>query len=206
MNSNLEYGMNGSIEKPSNLFEKESGLFDGLEVENYSNGITVSNEKIVFPRKDLEAVELSSTLLIPEKYLELLQNKKLEHGGLRGYVAYLLSKYKLHIANGLIPGYSNLTTKYQEQGQNLEKIAFRPFPADWAELKLYRVAFGMSISAFFVYLLIADSVDFVEVISYYLGAVGIPCLPNWNMCAKVYLCEKRSRYTTVFQYRKSRYD
>lgn len=202
MNSNLENEKNNS----ASGFTNEVGIFEGLPIEGYPNGMTVSNDKIIFPRKNLEAAELSSTLLIPEKYIELLQNKRVEHGGLRRYVAYLLSKYKLHIANGLIPGYSKLTTKYQEKGQNLQKFAFRPSPADWAELKLYRVAFCMSISAFLVYLLIADSVDFAKTMSYYLGAVGISCLPNWNLCAKVFLCEKRSQYTTVFQYRNSRYD
>ena len=206
MNSNLENEMIDLFADFKNEFGEDIGIFEGIKIEDYPNGITVSKDKIVFPRENLEVAELSSTLLIPEKYIKLLQNKRVEYGGLRGYVAYLLSKYKLHIANGLIPGYSKLTTKYQEQGQNLQKIAFRPFPADWAELKLYRVAFGMSISAFFVYLLIADSVDFAKAVSYYLGAVGIPYLPNWNLCAKVYLCEKRSRYSTVFQYRKSHYD
>ena len=206
MSSNLENKWNDSIEGFSVEFKMSGVNPEELVVEGYPNGITISNQKIVFPRENLETTELSSTLLIPEIYLELLQNKKLKHGGLRRYVAYLLSKYKLHIANGLVPGYSKLTTKYQEQGQNLQKIAFRPCPADWVELKLYRVAFGMSISAFFVYLLIADSVDFAETVSYYLGAIGIPCPPNWNLGAKAYLCEKRSHYTTVFQYRKSRYD
>ena len=206
MNSILENGKNESFGDFTSKLIKEGRIFDDLTAEGYKNGVTVSNDKIVFSRKDLETPEFSSTLLLPEKYIELLNKKKIQHGGLREYVAYLLSKYKLHIANGLIPGYSKLTTKYQEQGQNLQKIAFRPNPADWAELKLYRVAFGMSISAFFVYLVIADSVDFAEALSYYLEIVGVPCTPSWNLCAKVYLCEKISRYATVFQYRKSHYD
>ncbi|HMV43699.1 MAG TPA: DUF1564 family protein, partial [Leptospiraceae bacterium] len=109
------------------------------------------------------------------------------------------------ITNGLVPGYSNVTTKYQEKGQNLQKIAFRPMPQDWAELKLYRVSFGMSISAFLVYLLIADSVDFVKASSAHLATVGISEVSKFDLYAKVFLTNNRSDYTIVFQYRKSRF-
>ncbi|HNK59505.1 MAG TPA: DUF1564 family protein, partial [Leptospiraceae bacterium] len=114
----------------------------------------ISNQKIAFPRENLNFTEFSSTLLIPERYFTLFQKKCLTNGGVRGYIAYLLSRYQIFFANGLIPGYANVTTKYQEKGQNLHKVAFRPNPEDWAELKLYRISFGMSISAFLVYLLI----------------------------------------------------
>ncbi|HMV44536.1 MAG TPA: DUF1564 family protein, partial [Leptospiraceae bacterium] len=105
-----------------------------------------SNPQISFPCENLKLADFSSTLLIPEKYFSLLQSKINQHKGVRSYVAYLLSKYQIFIANGMIPGYSNVTTKYQDKGQNLDKVAFRPRPEDWAELKLYRVSFGMSIS------------------------------------------------------------
>jgi len=94
-----------------------------------------------------------------------------------------------------------VTTKYQEKGQELQKVAFRPKPEDWAELKLYRISFGMSISAFLVYLLIADSVDFAETLSDYLTGVGITTTPNFNLTAKVYLWNERTYYATIFQYR-----
>ncbi|HMV42514.1 MAG TPA: DUF1564 family protein [Leptospiraceae bacterium] len=162
-----------------------------------------STQKISFPRDHFTFSEFSSTLLIPEKYMSLFQKKIVLHKGIRSYVAYLLKKYKLYIANGLVPGYSNVTTKYQEKGQNLHKIAFRPNPEDWAELKLYRVSFGMSISAFFVYLVIADSVELAETLSDYLTRVGISVVPNFDLIAKVYLWQKRSFYTTIFQYRES---
>lgn len=164
-----------------------------------------SNQRIFFPRKNLAMSEFSSTILIPDKYCDVFYKKIIQHKGLRSYIAYLLSKYQLPIANGLIPSYSQITTKYQEKGQNLHKFAFRPRPEDWAELKLYRVAFGMSISAFLVYLVIADSVDFAETISNYLEIVGISLFPNWDLSAKVYLCNKKSNYTIIFQYRKDKY-
>lgn len=164
-----------------------------------------SNQKFAFPRKDYIYSEFSSTILIPDQYHQLFWEKCLAHGGVRQYIAYLLSKYQLYIANGLVPGYANLTTKYQEKGQNLHKIAFRPRPEDWAELKLYRVSFGMSISAFLVYLLIADSVDFAKASSHHLVAVGIPEISNFDLIAKIFLMNNRLNYTVIFQYRKSRY-
>ncbi|HMW07467.1 MAG TPA: DUF1564 family protein [Leptospiraceae bacterium] len=164
-----------------------------------------SNAKLSFPRMNFSLNDFNSTLLIPEKYQSLFIKKIEKHKGIRSYVAYLLSKYQVLIKNGLIPGYSNVTTKYQEKGQNLRKFAFRPRPEDWAELKLYRVSFGMSISAFFVYLLIADSVDFAETISDYLTTVGISLVSNLNLTAKVHLWNQKTFYTKVLQYRKSKY-
>ena len=124
-------------------------------------------------------------------------------GHVRAYIAYLLRKYKIHIANGLIPSYRNHTTKYQEKNQNLIRVAFRPNLDDWAELKLYRISFGMSISAFLVYLLLADFVDFGRKISYFLVAVGISISPNFGLWAKVYLSRNKHYYTTIFQWRES---
>ncbi|HMV44222.1 MAG TPA: DUF1564 family protein [Leptospiraceae bacterium] len=164
----------------------------------------ISSYKISFPRNDYIYSEFSSTILIPDQYFKYFQKKIYTHKGVRSYISYLLSKYQIYITNGLVPSYSNVTTKYQDKGQNLHKIAFRPKPEDWAELKLYRLTFGMSISAFLVYLLIADSTDFAEAFSDYLETVGISRVPNFNLSAKVFLLNDRTNYTIVFQYRKSR--
>lgn len=181
----------------------KENYFGGINAEGYVDGKNISANKKNFPRENNEFIEINSTLLIPEKFYNLFKQKVAQHRGVRAYVAYLLFKYKTHIVNGMVPSYRNHTTKYQEKNQNLIKVAFRPNLDDWAELKLYRVSFGMSISAFLVYLLIADSVDFAEKLSYYLAAVGIPQIPNFDLCAKVYLSRKKSYYSTVFQYRNS---
>lgn len=165
----------------------------------------ISNQKLSFPRNHYQESDFSSTLLVPEKYITLFYQKISHHKGVRSYIAYLLNKYQIYIANGLIPSYCKVTTKYQEKGQNLQRIAFRRKPEDWAELKLYRLSFGMSISALVVYLLIADSVDFAETFSNYLTSVGISPIPQFDLFAKVQLCNKRSDYTIIFQYRKGHY-
>lgn len=179
---------------PRNFFSKKG----------YRNGISFSNQKFSFPRENFLSADFSSTLLIPEIYLPIFQSKILQYKGVSRYISYLLEKYQIYIANGLIPSYSTVTTKYQAKGQNLQKIAFRPNPADWTELKLYRIAFGMSISAFLVYLVIADSIDFAETFSPYLKSVGISNTPKFDLVAKVFLLNKRSDYTIIYQHRKRR--
>ena len=183
-------------------YKKESF---GIWAEGYRNGVTSSNKRKVFPRKNFQVEEIRSTILLPEKYLEHFQKRIVQYEGVRSYIAHLLSKYKIHISNGIVPAYSNLATKYQEKNQNLQKISFRPLAEDWAELKLYRVAFGMSISAFLVYLVIADSVDLAETVSHLLVAVGVPTLSKQDLTAKIYLWEKRSYYSIVFQVRRDYY-
>ncbi|MBP7281769.1 MAG: DUF1564 family protein [Leptospiraceae bacterium] len=176
----------------------------GIYADGYENGKNASENTKRFPREKNPLIEINSTLLIPEKYYKKFMEKVVYYQGVRAYVAHLLFKYKIHIANGLVPSYRNHTTKYQEKNQNLIKVAFRPNLDDWAELKLYRACFGISISAFFVYLLIADSVDFAQKISYFLGAVGIPVSSSFDLWAKVHLSRKNQCYTTIFQYRNSR--
>ncbi|MBP7284570.1 MAG: DUF1564 family protein [Leptospiraceae bacterium] len=177
----------------------------GLHVSGYENGKTVETKTRIFLREQNPLTEISATLLIPEKYYKKFMEKVVQHNGVRAYISYLLFNYKIHIATGLVPAYRNFTTKYQEKNQNLIKIPFRPVLEDWAELKLYRISFGLSISAFLVYLLIADFIDFASKVSHFLVAVGIPLSPNLILCGKVYLCRERLHYSTVFQYRGSKY-
>jgi hypothetical protein len=181
---------------------KEENLW-GMYAEGYKEGVNASAQTVRLPRSKNPFTEINATLLIPEKHFKQFLLRRAAYGGVRPYIAHLLRKYRLHIACGIVPTYRNHTTKYQEKDQNLIRVAFRPNLDDWAELKLYRVSFGMSISAFLVYLLLADFVDFAEKVSHYLGVVGIPQSPNLDLWAKVYLSRKKSEYTIFFQYRPS---
>ena len=193
-------GFNEYLNEELKNFREE---FLGSNAEGYENGKNFSANTMHFPRENEPFTEINSTLLIPEKLYNQFRQKVVFHQGVRAYIAYLLRKYKIHIANGLIPSYRNHTTKYQEKNQNLIRVAFRPNLDDWAELKLYRISFGMSISAFLVYLLLADFVDFGRKISYFLVAVGISISPNFGLWAKVYLSRNKHYYTTIFQWRES---
>ncbi|HRG47869.1 MAG TPA: DUF1564 family protein [Leptospiraceae bacterium] len=199
-NQELPLGFNEALGK---ALKQANERYAGFTADGYENGKTVTNRKNFFPKENYKGSDIRSSILIPEKYLSLFYTKAREHCGVRAYIVYLLAKYRIHISNGLVPAYSNLTTKYQEKGQDLKKIGFRPNPADWAELKLYRVSFGMSISAFLIYLLIADSTDFAQTLSYFLWSVGIPATPSLDLAAKLYLCHNRDYYSAVFQFRES---
>lgn len=199
-NQELPQGFNEALRKELDQAQAE---YIGFTAKGYENGKTVTNRKISFPKENYKGSDIRSSILIPEKYLSLFYTKVREHRGVRAYIVYLLSKYRIHISNGIVPAYSNLTTKYQEKGQALKKIGFRPNPADWAELKLYRVSFGMSISAFLIYLLIADSTDFAQTLSYFLWTVGIPATSSLDLAAKLYLCHNRDYYSAVFRFRQS---
>jgi hypothetical protein len=205
MNFDRENSNNDKGKNFKDLLDKElkkvRDEYYGLEAENYENGKMVSNSRTVFQREDYRLTRISSTILIPEKYLANFKKKLAHYKGVRGYITYLLSKYRIHISNGIIPAYSNLTTKYQDKNQNLQKFSFRPLAADWAELKLYRNSFGMSISALLVYLLIADFSDFAWAVSHFLMGVGIPTMVQLDLTSKVHLWDKRNYYSIVFQFR-----
>ncbi|HMV41915.1 MAG TPA: DUF1564 family protein, partial [Leptospiraceae bacterium] len=170
--------------------------------ENRKSSIIMQN-KISFPNKNFNLEDFCSTLLIPERYIKVFVKKVNQHEGVREYVSYLLAKYQIYIVNGLIPGYSNVTTKYQEKGQNLQRVSFRPDATDWAELKIYRLTFGMSISAFIVYLLIADSVEFEKTVSNIFDIVGILEMAILNLDARVSLSNNRTNYSIHLHYRQN---
>lgn len=197
--TNCEQSTSKNYSPNGNLY---SG-YEGFTAEGYENGKTVTNSKYNFPKENFKASDIRSSLLIPEKYLPVFKAKVREHQGVRAYISYLLHKYRIHITNGIVPAYSNLTTKYQEKDQCLRKIGFRPNQSDWAELKLYRISFGMSISAFLIYLLIADSTNFAQNLSYFLWTVGIPAVSNLDLATKVYLCQNRDFYTVILRFRQS---
>ncbi|HNE10647.1 MAG TPA: hypothetical protein PKV36_20585, partial [Leptospiraceae bacterium] len=67
----------------------------------------ISSSRFSFPRRNMELADFSSTILIPEKYFSIFNEKIILHKGVRSYIHYLLNKYQIYITNGLIPGYSN---------------------------------------------------------------------------------------------------
>ncbi|HNK58374.1 MAG TPA: hypothetical protein PLL86_19340, partial [Leptospiraceae bacterium] len=77
-------------------------LYQNSQPTPYLNGVSISNRKISFPREDYIYSEFSSTLLIPDRYYQLFRSKCSSHGGTRQYISYLLSKYQIFIANGLV--------------------------------------------------------------------------------------------------------
>ena len=161
-------------------------------------------EKCVIER-DMELIEISSSLMIPDHLINMLTKKLKKHNGIKLYLHYLIQKYDIHIVNGLIPQYSNVTTKYQDKDQNLRKIGIRPLGSDWAEMHILRSSLGMSMSAIFVYLLKADSVEFAKTVTEFLVTAGIPTLPNINLYGEIRLEHTKSYFSRILQYQESGY-
>ena len=151
-------------EKLKSLKEEETVNKKGI----FRDGKTFSNQENVSTEPNARLIEVSSSLVIPKIYSEVLKKKLKKYKGFKLYLHYLLRKYDIHIVNGLIPNYSNVTTKYQDKDLELLKVGIRPWGSDWGELQLLRCSHGVSMSAIFVYLLKADSLDFAKTVSEFL--------------------------------------
>ncbi len=171
----------------------------------FKDGKIFCNEERVAAQSNVRILEISSSLMIPQEWLGVLKNKLKKHKGLKYYLHYLIKRYDIHIVNGLIPNYSNVNTKYQEKDLELRKIGIRSWGSDWAELQLLRCSHGLSMSAIFVYLLKADSLDFAKTVSEYLVKAGIPSIPNLNFLGEIRLENEKFKFNRVFRYYESIY-
>ena len=164
------------------------------------------NRKFIFDNRqnteidEIESVETSSTLLIPEEYLLELNEKIEDHGSLKNYVSYLLNKYELFLNTKILPESNQLKTEYQAKNQNLQRKDFRPEPKDWHLLKLYRVGLNYSISALFVYLLRLDLAGLGRIVKSFLENVGAPFpLPVFQH-GGISINTKKSLFCRIFQF------
>ncbi len=171
----------------------------------FRDGKTFSNLERVATEENVRLIEVSSSLMIPLEWLGILKKKLKKHRGFKSYLHYLISRYDIHIINGLIPSYSKVTTKYQEKDQGLIKVGIRPWGSDWGELQLLRCSHGLSMSAIFVYLLKADSLDFAKAVSEYLVKAGIPSIPNLDLFGEMRLENRKFFFSRVFRYHENIY-
>ena len=171
-------------EKLKSLKEEETVNKKGI----FRDGKTFSNQENVSTEPNARLIEVSSSLVIPKIYSEVLKKKLKKYKGFKLY---------LH--------YSNVTTKYQDKDLELLKVGIRPWGSDWGELQLLRCSHGVSMSAIFVYLLKADSLDFAKTVSEFLVKAGIPSLPNLDFYGEIRLEQKKFFFRRVFKYQESIY-
>jgi len=171
----------------------------------FRDGKTFSKTEKSVSEGNMGLIEISSSLMVPDHFVEMLKKKLKKYKGIKLYLHYLIRKYDIHIINGLIPQYSNVTTKYQDKDQNLHKLGIRPWGSDWAEMQILRSSLGISMSAIFVYLLKADSVDFAKTVSEFLVKAGIPTLPKVDLFAELRLDGEKSFFSRVLRYQKNSY-
>lgn len=147
------------------------------------------------PCRDLNEPCTHSTLLIPERYMELFLNKLEENNlNVTGYLSLLLRRYRFFVRNGVIPKHEFLKTKYQEKLQNLKRIDFVPIAEDWAELKCLRAFFNRSMTWIFVYLLKLDSLELYKKLPKKYVDFVLPILANFRIEVKAMLSRKRVVY------------
>ncbi|MCE9501193.1 MAG: DUF1564 domain-containing protein, partial [Leptospira sp.] len=82
--------------------------------------------------------------------------KKKEFKSVRRYFSYLLTKYRLLNASGKHEISLKDKTQYQDQDTGLQKVNFRPDPADWSELRVIANSYGISMCKLFSRLLLLD--------------------------------------------------
>ena len=108
-----------------NLSRKMKREFEPLLNRGYEGWSQCFKSKKVFPERIIK-LEFSSTILIPDQYMDFSGRKYMNIKEFGHILLTCFTNYRLHIANGIVPSYSSVTTKYQRKGQDLQKISFRP--------------------------------------------------------------------------------
>ena len=123
-----------------------------------------------------------STLLIPENLIPSFVFLVKNHGAgnISVYLRNLLFMYRTLTHSGMIPEPITVKTEYQEEGQNLCRVGFRPSNSDWIELGELALAFGKSRCWLFVYLLKLDIMGLYLLVHTGLG-FAVPTSPNLEL-------------------------
>ena len=95
--------------------------------------------------------EIPSTLLIPGINYGFFSSRK-KQLTTRGYLRFLMSRF----GNKVNLRALSFKTEYQEKGQNLVKVKFRPWDEDWLRMKMIAASKGISMTLMFVIMMIWD--------------------------------------------------
>ena len=148
----------------------------------------------------------NSSLLIPAHLLDFWNDRTNDdEDSRRDYLHLLLKKYRFLIYNGILEKSEALMTKYQEKEQRLRKVAIRPYPKDWAELKQLKAFFNKSICLIVTFLIMLDFLGVAESIPEHLASFGIPMQSQFRLYTKAILSRKNTFYNREMQYRRDIY-
>lgn len=155
---------------------------------------------------DLSLDQHNSSLLIPAHLLDFWNEKTdNDEDSRRDYLHLLLKKYRFLIYNRILEKSDALMTKYQEKDQRLSKVAIRPYPKDWAELKQLKAFFNKSICMIVTFLVMLDSLGVAESIPEHLASFGVPMQTQFQLYTKAVLSRKNTFYNREMQYRRDHY-
>ncbi len=156
--------------------------------------------------RTLSEEQHNSSLLIPADLLAFWNAKTdNDESSRRDYLHLLLKKYRFLLYNGILIKSESLVTKYQHKDQGLSKVAIRPYPEDWAELKQLKTFFNKSICMIAVFLVMLDFLGVAESIPELLGKFGVPIKSHFRLYTKVDLSRKNSIYEREMQYRRDKF-
>ncbi len=112
--------------------------------------------------------QIPCSLLIPEQMLSILQNQLEKYSSMNEFISDLVQQFGHPEQDlGQPDLYNNhLTTRYQNEGQSLQKVDFRIKPETWHSLKLLARNRGISICFLFVQFLLFLSSASVVFIPY----------------------------------------
>lgn len=156
--------------------------------------------------KNFTEPQHSSTLLIPANLFEFWDSKTDKNeNSRRDYLHLLLKKYRFLIYNGILDKCENLMTEYQEKDQNLQRVAIRPYPKDWAELKQFRVFFNKSICKIAVFLVMLDFLGVAEFLPKNLANFAVPTSSQFRLYTRTALSGKNALFHREMQYRRDKF-
>ena len=123
--------------------------------------------------KPVKLETTQSSLLIPEKFLEVFVEKTSDLPR-EIYLHYLLKRYRSVVLSGTFAKSEKVKTCYQDKGQNLVKKNLRPFNPDWLELGILSNWLGISRTALFTWFLILDLAGWDTILREKFFDSGVP--------------------------------
>lgn len=101
-----------------------------------------------------------SNFNLPPELAEILYRKIGIAARIDQYLNRLLNKYRILCYSSALRKYSGSKLKYQDRSEYWERASFRPFTADWVELRILSSMHGMTMNKFFVMLVEIDLTEF----------------------------------------------
>ncbi|MBE7412067.1 MAG: DUF1564 domain-containing protein [Leptospiraceae bacterium] len=141
-----------------------------------------------------------SSLLIPEKYMDEF-NRRTKIFSREEYFHALLERYRNVLLWKTFDKLDCVKTKYQEEGQSLQKKNFRPENADWIELGEFAQWLGISRTALFTLLLLLDLAGWDIIIPDRFYDVAVPPKIS-SIAVGVYLSKRKTtRYNRLIRHK-----
>jgi hypothetical protein len=123
----------------------------------------------------------TSTVLVPEELILDFEAKVKVNGGMRKFLALLLDKYRILTHSGALPEACKLKTEFQDEGQDLQRVNFKPDNDDWLELGQVATFYGKSRCWIFTYLLRLEVLGFGELMEEALLTNGVPITASFQL-------------------------